>query len=143
MCNAYSKTRCCYCQERRATVRCCVPKCRRKFHFICGTRRKCLNKFIDPYQSYCHEHAQIKEKNYKHSADSTCQICSDKMGKYDVFTSIPSCCNDDYYHKECMQKYAIKFGLLAKCPSCRKDADGYRKFLSIRGIFCPEKDAGT
>lgn len=139
---AYSKTRCYYCPGKRATVRCQENGCKRIFHFTCGADKKCLNQFLDPFHSYCHKHAKLEEKPFKHSADSMCHICFEPMGKYDVFTSVPSCCNLDYYHKKCIQKYATSFGLLAKCPSCRKDANGYREFLSNRGIFCPEKDAG-
>lgn len=143
MYKSYLKTKCSYCPKKRATIRCCVPKCNRLFHLICGIQRKCVNEFVDPFKSYCHEHTRIKEKEHKHAPDAMCQICYEEMGEYDAFTSIPSCCNKDYYHKKCMQISAIKFGLLNKCPSCGNDPDGYRKFLSLRGIFCPEKDAGV
>lgn len=142
LCKAYSKTKCSYCYKRRATVRCCEPKCKRIFHVVCGIKKKCLNQFVDQFESYCHEHAEIEEKEHKHAYNSLCLICREQLGEYDKFTSIPSCCVEYYYHKACMQKHAITSGLLAKCPSCGDDPVGYRRFLSLRGIFCPIKDAG-
>lgn len=142
LCKAYAKRRCSYCPKKRATIKCCAPKCNRVFHVICGIRHKCLNQFYGQYQSFCHSHAEINEKPYKHAPDAECKICFEPLGEYDKFKSMPSCCNDDYYHKKCIQQHAVKCGLLAKCPACGNDPDGYRKRLSLRGIYCPIKDAG-
>lgn len=139
---SYSKTRCCYCKHRRATVRCCEPNCKRTFHVICGVKKKCLFEFVNQFNAFCHLHAKIDEKYDKHTDDWYCRICYEVIGEYDPITSIPSCCNQDYFHKKCMQTYAIMSGCYTRCPSCGNDPDGYRKFLSKRGIFCPEKDAG-
>lgn len=89
-------------------------------------------------------HVKINEKYDKHRSDWKCRMCEEVLGEYDPITSIPSCCNRGYFHKKCIQQYAITFGYCATCPSCDKDPDDYRKFLSNRGIFCPEKgkDAG-
>lgn len=139
---AHAKSKCHYCSKRGASVRCAVPKCNRLFHVICGVKSKCLYKFDDSFPSYCSEHVQIEEKYGKHGDHWHCQICNETLGAYDPITSIPSCCDQGFYHKICIQKYAHTAGYLAKCPSCGNDADGYRKFLRSRGIFCPDKDAG-
>lgn len=144
MLKAYTKTKCYYCPEKFATVKCCAPRCMRKFHVVCGIARKCQNEFTDPYRSYCHDHIQIEEDVNKHAPDAICPICFEALGEYNVLTSIPACCPTDYYHKSCMQKSAVKLGSLLKCPSCGddKNADTYQQLLSKRGIFCPDKDAG-
>lgn len=140
---SHTKTKCMYCRKTGASVRCFGEKCNRYFHVICGVKNNCLNQFEDPFRSFCHLHVKIEEDNELHRDFWHCQICQETMGLYNPLTSIPSCCNQGYYHKKCMQKYAIAAGYLAKCPSCGNDADGYRKLLSKRGIFCPDKDAGT
>lgn len=140
---AHAKSRCRYCPKKGATVRCALwPQCKTLFHVKCGVKSKCLNQFEDPFESFCRQHVNIEEKFAKHADYWHCQICDEIMGDYDPITSIPSCCDQGYYHKLCMQKYAAAAGYLAKCPSCGNDADGYRKFLRSRGIFCPDKDAG-
>lgn len=143
LCRSYAKTECRYCRKPRATVRCCEPNCIRIFHVICGVKRKCLFKFADQFDAYCHMHSKIDEKFDKHGNDSNCMICFDAMGEYHAITSIPSCCNQGYFHKKCIQTSAITCGYKMHCPMCGYDADGYRKFLSNRGIYCPNKDAGT
>lgn len=139
---AHTKMKCSYCTKKGASVRCCIQGCEKRFHVICGVKRKCLNQFGDQFDSYCHQHVNIKEKYEIHGSSWHCQICNESMGDYDPITSIPSCCDQGYYHKRCIQEYAISAGYLTKCPSCGNDADGYRKFLRSRGIFCPDKDAG-
>lgn len=117
---------------------------------VCGMKNGCLNEFQDPFKSFCAKHVRIEEKDYKHTPDSNCLICTEALGEYDALTSIPACCDYkdhnehyiDYYHKACMQEYAVKFGSLTKCSSCGQNEEGYQQFLRLRGIFVPEKDAG-
>lgn len=150
-CLAYSKTPCTYCKKKRATIKCCVPNCSSRFHLVCGIKRGCMNEFQDPFKSFCAKHVQIEEKEYKHSPDSICPICTEPLGEYNPLTSIPACCEFtehgrqymDYYHKACIQEYAVKFGSLTKCPSCGDNTENYQQFLRLRGIFVPVKDAGT
>lgn len=84
----------------------------------------------------------IEEKYDKHESVVDCQICYEPMGEYNAVTSIPSCCGQGYYHKKCIQTYAVTAGYFAHCPACGYDAEGYRMFLRARGVFCPDKDAG-
>lgn len=68
------------------------------------------------------------------------------MGEYNAITSIPSCCDQGYFHKKCAQEHALTAGYLTKCPCCgnktSKDGIEYREFIKRRGIFVPDEDAG-
>lgn len=142
----YSKIRskkvCTFCRRKYASVKCSQKNCDRWWHVVCSVDNKCLSIFDEEFNSYCNKHAKIKEKYPKHQNSSKCQICAEPLGDYNPITSVPSCCNQGYYHRDCMQRHANSAGYLAKCPSCGRDADGFRKFLRTRGIFCPDKDAG-
>lgn len=143
MARSHTKTRCFYCKKPNATVQCKHEdtKCKRYFHVVCGMQYKCLFEFEGVFNSYCHEHVEITEEYPIHSNWWHCQICTEEMGNYHPITSIPSCCNQGYYHKFCMQQHALSAGSVTKCPSCGKDAEKYQKYLRMRGIYCPEKDA--
>lgn len=142
----HTKSKCHYCKNKSASVRCSVKKCARIFHVKCGVERNCLFIFEDKFLAHCHLHTKITEKFAIHDDLSACGICKDTMGPYNSITSIPSCCDQGYFHKKCIQRHARSAGYLTKCPSCgyADDIDGhnYRKFLANRGIFCPDKDAG-
>ncbi|XP_055321593.1 PHD finger protein 7-like [Sitodiplosis mosellana] len=139
----HKKTKCYYCKKKCATVRCKNKKCPRYFHVKCGTENNCLFQFGG--DSYCHCHVDIKEKNTIHGDYWSCQICKEPMGPYNPITSIPSCCNQGFFHRTCIQKHARAAGYLTKCPCCGNgfdtDNNEYRQFLAQRGIFCPDKDA--
>lgn len=139
-------TPCRYCKKKSASIRCAIKGCTRYFHLTCGVTNDCLNIFDNKFESLCNIHVNIKEKYEIHSDFWKCQICFDPMGDYNKITSIPSCCNQGYFHKNCMQKHARAAGLLLKCPCCgnQKGEDGveYRHFMQQRGIYCPEKDGG-
>ncbi|XP_031626548.1 PHD finger protein 7-like [Contarinia nasturtii] len=141
----HNNTKCYYCKGIGATVRCKTKKCGRFFHVICGVQHGCLFIFKDDFRTYCHRHVAITEKYKKHNAAWKCQICFDPMGEYNKITSIPSCCDQGYFHKKCMQQNVRTAGLVAKCPCCgnAEDEKGkkYLHFLQQRGIYCPEKDA--
>lgn len=134
---------CCYCKKPNASVRCADANCQRYFHVVCGTQNKCLLKFVDPFPCYCDQHVEINEVYKPHGSHWHCQICLEKMGEYHPITSIPSCCNHGYFHKRCIQQWPVKAGNFTKCPCCGDHPLEYQQFLRQRGIFCPNKDAGT
>lgn len=143
---SHRKTKCVYCKKKGATVYCKIEKCPFRYHVKCGVERKCLFEFEGAFESYCHQHVDIKETNQIHGDNWSCQICKDAMGPYHPITSIPSCCNQGFFHRKCAQKFARTSGYLTKCPCCGRENDdngkNYRQFLAKRGIFCPDKDAG-
>lgn len=122
---------------------CSHANCPRYYHVACGVKNKCLFEFYDEHKSFCHRHVEIKEKFAQHENWQKCFICDESMGEYNPITSIPSCCNQGYYHKECIQKHALSAASVTKCPSCGNTAkaEDYRQFLRSRGIYCPIRDA--
>ena len=57
--NKYSASKCFLCKRSGATVFCSVPKCERKYHFLCGYLKKCSfmkdNKVFCNRCAHCHK----------------------------------------------------------------------------------------
>ena len=57
--NKSSSSRCCLCKRLGATVFCSVPKCERRYHFLCGYLKKCSfmkdNKVFCNRCAHCHK----------------------------------------------------------------------------------------
>lgn len=102
--------KCYYCKEKHASVKCRFKKCQRYFHVKCGVENNCLFQFEDQFPSYCHHHVAIQEKYEIHEDWWLCQICHESMGVYNAITSIPSCCDQGYFHKKCALEFAKTAG---------------------------------
>lgn len=135
--------KCAYCKKRSASVWCDRnTQCKRFFHVSCGMKNGCLFQFSDAYQSFCERHHNIDDsERTKHDEHSECYICFEPLGAYNPITSIPSCCDQGWFHRNCIKEAAIKIGLLLHCPLCGEDKEGYRQFVASRGIYTPHQDA--
>ncbi|KAL3314405.1 PHD finger protein 11 [Cichlidogyrus casuarinus] len=62
-----------------------------------------------------------------------------KFVLYDIIHG--RCCQGSWFHRKCIQKYAISAGLHhVKCPMC-SNIDSFIKRLIEVGIWIPDKDA--
>lgn len=130
---------CAYCDERGASIGCCIRSCRNSFHLPCALKSHCRIEFAGSFRSYCDQHSGFSVPEKVHAPTDPCAICFDEMGPYDLSDSIRSpCCNtDSWYHKWCLAKYAQTSGYFLKCPLC--NSKGFRKDIARLGIFIPNR----
>ncbi|GFY07575.1 hypothetical protein TNCV_3650821 [Trichonephila clavipes] len=136
------KLKCFHCKLSGATVGCCKGSCRRTFHYPCSVKSHSLNQFFDKFLSYCELHRPWQEAIETPEEEFYCRICylplSEKDTKNCLYTS---CCNHNWYHHACLQKYALSAGrYFFKCPLCNNSSD-FLKEVEFYGICIPEKDA--
>lgn len=136
-----ASTKCVYCDCASASIQCKHKSCKKTFHLTCGVQNGCLFQFTDAFSSYCGQHHRsiIKDKQVK--GHDKCMICWELMGDYNPITSIPSCCNQGWFHANCIRKSAIEAGYLFHCPMCGNQNDAYLVMIRKRGIYVPERDA--
>lgn len=136
------RRRCSHCKKAYATIRCHENKCNRAYHLACAIERKVHFQFADAYDSYCNAHKKIDDSALTlHQPFHKCYICSEALGEYDPITSIPSCCDQGWYHLMCAKQAAVKSGYLLHCPTCGRDKDGFRYRVAMRGVYTPNIDA--
>ncbi|XP_055322528.1 PHD finger protein 7-like [Sitodiplosis mosellana] len=138
----------CYvCNEKNATVFCSAKNCQRAFHVVCGEKKHCLMKYVEPYDAYCDEHHGILEIP---PASWECQACWESFGQPEHENNrspvdfIPSCCRHGWYHRRCIRKQAHFSGDNMKCPSCGAMGDDratFQRFVQTRGVFIPKRSA--
>ncbi|GFR26450.1 hypothetical protein TNCT_678442 [Trichonephila clavata] len=136
------KLKCFHCKQSGATVGCCKSICRRTFHYPCGVKNHSLHQFFDKFSSYCELHRPRQKAIETPEEEFYCRICylplSEKDAKNCLYTS---CCNHNWYHHACLQKYALSAGrYFFKCPLCNNSSDFLRE-VEFYGICIPEKDA--
>lgn len=127
-----------FCHENGANISCCAKKCRKTFHFTCGSQRNCHFEFIDPFKSYCERHSNFEEPEECHQSTDLCIICSDPMGEYNAVKSIQTPCCKKWSHRFCLQKCADRAGYFCKCPTCN-DSKRFRAHIAKRGVFIPDR----
>ncbi|XP_065063035.1 G2/M phase-specific E3 ubiquitin-protein ligase-like [Rhopilema esculentum] len=72
----------------------------------------------------------------------SCAICLEKDLNDDVvggFLKGP-CCKDSFFHRDCLQKYALSSGYFFRCPTCNNEKE-FLTEMKIYGIYIPERDA--
>lgn len=136
---------CFFCGEAHATVKCTNKSCSRSFHVVCGEKNKCLFEFVEPFDSYCHDHHRLSDshsnKPYKLW---TCQTCYEHLGDNEAIDYINSCCDQGWYHRQCIRKQAYFSGDNMKCPSCGEKGEDRRAFqaqVQAQGVFIPKRSA--
>lgn len=136
------KTSLCYvCGKGYATVICSDSECTRAYHVVCGEANHCLFKYIEPNNSYCHDHhklIRVPSKSWK------CQICYEIFNELNPVQCVPSCCGHGWYHRHCIRKQAYFSGQNMKCPSCGEYGEeraAYQTLVRERGVYIPDRSA--
>ncbi|XP_075701051.1 G2/M phase-specific E3 ubiquitin-protein ligase [Rhinoderma darwinii] len=141
--NRARKLRCCVCKGFGASIGCVFPRCKRGYHFPCGTENQCIFQFMDTFRSYCWEHRPVQIPPSTQSNESSpCTICLenvDRVPSYNVLRA--PCCKTSWYHRDCLQYQALSAGLFFfRCTVCN-NRDLFQKEMLRMGIHIPERDA--
>ncbi|KAL7035365.1 hypothetical protein ACKWTF_008340 [Chironomus riparius] len=129
--------KCRFCKQRGANLGCTIQTCRAAYHTKCAIENNIVFEFTSKYRTYCNKHKKIKQIDNK-KLDSECGMCYDSLIKKFPDAVLSPCCRNSWFHKKCMQKYALSSALLFKCPLCgSKKTEEWMKL----GIFFPIRDA--
>ncbi|KAM9554535.1 G2/M phase-specific E3 ubiquitin-protein ligase isoform 2-T4 [Guaruba guarouba] len=141
--NRASKLVCNICRKKGASIGCVAPKCKRSYHFPCGTQKECIFQFMEDFRSYCWEHKPVQKFPVKESGGtSQCTICLDLVEQLPIYTVLKSpCCKNAWFHRECLQYQALSAGIFFfRCTVCN-NKDKFQKEMLRMGIYIPERDA--
>ncbi|NWT77244.1 G2E3 ligase, partial [Prunella himalayana] len=110
----------------------------RWFHLPCAKEGGCVNQYITPYSSYCHEHRPQQEAQETQEPGTNCLICMEPVEDRMTFTTMvcPSC-KRAWFHRDCIQGQAMRAGaLFFQCPLCRNGEAFVVEMFSL-GIRVP------
>jgi len=135
--------KCFKCHKRGATLGCCDKKCKRSYHFSCGSESQMINQYFGACDSYCINHHPLQKVPEVRDHQATCSICLDVLlidkPSYDVLWA-PCCKNQGWFHRDCMQKLALSAGYFFKCPLCSDDGLFFNEMKDM-GIYVPNQEA--
>ncbi|XP_073495150.1 G2/M phase-specific E3 ubiquitin-protein ligase isoform X2 [Phyllobates terribilis] len=137
------KLKCLFCKEPGASIGCVFPRCKRGYHFPCGTEKQCIFQFMDTFRSYCWEHRPVQKALSTQSNESSpCTICLENVDHVPSYHIIQGpCCKTSWYHRDCLQHQALSAGLFFfRCTVCN-NRDKFQKEMLRMGIHIPERDA--
>ncbi|XP_041353287.1 uncharacterized protein LOC121371457 isoform X2 [Gigantopelta aegis] len=143
-----SRLRCSYCKEKGSTIGCVVSSCRKTFHLCCGRKLGTLHQFFDSFRSYCPEHrpqqtCKMSDRlAFYGTANTVCSICMYAIeARCSNDTLRAPCCKNAWFHRTCIQKYAVSAGLyFFKCPLCN-NKESFQSDMMHYGIYVPDQDA--
>lgn len=135
------KLMCSYCRKRGATIGCVEVKCKKSFHLPCGLKQKSVHQFFGTFKSFCRDHCP-KQKTIEVTDNLYCHICCENIAPDQLSSCLYSpCCKNSWFHKICLQKYALSAGLyFFKCPLCNNSKQFVTE-MKTHGISIPDKDA--
>ncbi|KAM4014612.1 G2/M phase-specific E3 ubiquitin-protein ligase isoform 1-T2 [Anomaloglossus baeobatrachus] len=141
--NRARKLKCHVCKLNGASIGCVFPRCKRGYHFPCGTEKQCIFQFMDTFRSYCWEHRPVQTPLSTQSKESSsCTVCLESIDHVPSYHVIRGpCCKTSWYHRECLQRQALSAGLFFfRCTVCN-NRDKFQKEMLHMGIHIPERDA--
>ncbi|KAI1891323.1 hypothetical protein AGOR_G00142620 [Albula goreensis] len=110
-----STTHCAYCKRLGASIRCCVEKCRRSYHYPCAAAATATFQDIRSRTLLCPEHIQLAVRKYGDEAN--CALC-DSAG--DLLDQLFCTSCGQHYHGLCLD---ITVSALKRagwqCPECK------------------------
>ncbi|XP_044128434.1 G2/M phase-specific E3 ubiquitin-protein ligase isoform X2 [Bufo gargarizans] len=141
--NRARKLKCCVCKGHGASIGCVFPRCKRGYHFPCGSEKQCIFQFMDIFSSYCWEHRPVQKPLCSQSNESSlCTICLENIDHVPSYHVIRGpCCKTSWYHRDCLQYQALSAGLFFfRCTVCN-NREVFQKEMLRLGIHIPERDA--
>ncbi|XP_066468208.1 G2/M phase-specific E3 ubiquitin-protein ligase [Tiliqua scincoides] len=140
--NRAARLKCSICKKKGASIGCVASRCKRSYHFPCGTERGCIFQFRENFPSYCWKHRPIQKRPSNSKGSSQCTICLELVEhspSYAILTS--PCCKNAWFHRDCLQCQALSAGVFFfRCPVCN-NKDKFQNEMLRMGIYIPEKDA--
>lgn len=134
--------KCHKCGTTGATVDCSNTKCKRAYHFRCGTESGMLNQYCGAYNSFCINHRpnQKVPKPLLKDLQATCIICKELvMAKPSNDVLWAPCCKENWFHRDCIQRLALNQSReYFKCPICF-DKVSFIKEMERMGIYVADE----
>ncbi|NXU48164.1 G2E3 ligase, partial [Turnix velox] len=132
--------KCCICRLPGASVTCQGHRCHRTFHFPCGIERGCISQFFWDFKSFCWKHRPVQRVKVAIKDQLPCVICLEMLvpkPSYDILVCL--ICTNAWFHRHCIQRYALFSALYHfYCPLCR-DVDLFRAEMFRLGIKIPDR----
>ncbi|KAM6071145.1 PHD finger protein 7-like [Chlamydotis macqueenii] len=137
-----ARKRCCICRLQGASVICQRRRCRRIFHFPCGSERGCVSQFFGAYKSFCWKHRPVQRVRALRQEQSLCLICQEVVAGQPCYdTLLCPACASACFHRRCIQGQALRSGLYHfRCPLCQDTATFQAEMFRL-GIKIPDRDA--
>ncbi|XP_040439292.1 PHD finger protein 7-like [Falco naumanni] len=135
-----AQQRCCICRLPGASISCCGRRCRRMFHFPCGSERGCVSQFFGEYRSFCWRHRPVQRVRATQQDQTLCLICQDEVAGRPCYTTMvcPSCASA-WFHRRCIQGQVLCSGLhYFRCPLCR-DMTAFQAEMLPLGMKIPDR----
>ncbi|KAH8280776.1 hypothetical protein KR054_011146 [Drosophila jambulina] len=130
---------CSYCDRLGANLSCCHAGCKRSFHTKCGVDNLAVLQYGGSFDSFCAEH--VPERDSRPGPGERCVLCLASIvaaGK-DFSPALafqPPCCQNGWFHRDCVQAQSISTTNVFRCPLCRNE----RIYANVAmfGIAIPE-----
>ncbi|XP_054704062.1 PHD finger protein 7-like [Grus americana] len=137
-----AQKRCCICRLQGASVTCKSRRCRRTFHFPCGSERGCISQFFGEFKSFCWKHRPVQRVRAVQHGQTPCLICLEAVaGRPTYDTLVCPACASAWFHRRCIQGQALRSALhYFCCPLCRDMATFQAEMFRL-GIKIPDRDA--
>ncbi|NXP04724.1 PHF7 protein, partial [Thinocorus orbignyianus] len=137
-----AEKRCCICRLPGASVTCKGRRCRRIFHYPCGTERGCISQFFGEYKSFCWKHRPVQRVRALQQQQRTCLLCLEAVAERPSYdTLVCPACTSAWFHRRCIQGQALSSALHHfRCPLCREMAVFQEEMFRL-GIKIPDRDA--
>ncbi|GAB0198117.1 PHD finger protein 7-like [Grus japonensis] len=138
-----AQKRCCICRLQGASVTCKSRRCRRTFHFPCGSERGCISQFFGEFKSLCWKHRPVQRVRAVQQGQTPCLICLEAVaGRPTYDTLVCPACASAWFHRRCIQGQALRSALhYFRCPLCRDmatfQAEMFRLGIKIPDRSCP------
>ncbi|GAB0198116.1 PHD finger protein 7-like [Grus japonensis] len=131
---------CCICRLRGASVTCKSRRCRRTFHFPCGSERGCISQFFGEFKSFCWKHRPVQRVRAVQHGQTPCLICLEAVaGRPTYDTLVCPACASAWFHRRCIQGQALRSALhYFCCPLCRDMATFQAEMFRL-GIKIPDR----
>ncbi|XP_065590266.1 PHD finger protein 7-like [Cyrtonyx montezumae] len=132
------QTHCIVCGKTGASITCAETGCDRSFHLPCASEGECVTQYIHGYSSFCWEHRPQQAVEAVPAQDTTCIMCMDPMGdSISYSTMVCPCCQHAWFHRACVQEYALCAGNLCFCCPLCKDMFSFFINMLMLGIRIP------
>ncbi|XP_042660939.1 PHD finger protein 7-like [Tyto alba] len=138
---------CHICQLPGASVTCRAGaagprRCRRIFHFPCGSKRGCVSQLFGEFKSFCWKHRPVQRVRAVQQDQTLCLICQEGVAERPCYdTLVCPACTSAWFHRSCIQGQALRSGLHHFCcPLCSSREQFLAEMFHL-GIRIPDRDA--
>ncbi|KAH8238153.1 hypothetical protein KR032_000407 [Drosophila birchii] len=122
--NRFALVKCTYCPRLGANLSCSHEGCQRSFHTKCGVKNLAVLQYGGRFDSYCEQH--VPDNRIRPGPDENCVLClapivADGKDFSPALAFQAPCCQNGWFHRECVQVLSIATTYYFKCPLCRNE----------------------